>query len=258
MDKILAIARKEFRGFIASPQFLVVCALCAVVFSWVYPIALNMFAQNLHNYVFQMQAPKQQLNIHYAVFLRQLSYLNLMLILVVPAFTMRLFAEEKKMKSFELLMTSPLTSAQIVIGKYLAVLGALVLVNLLAFSYPAATAMFAKVNWSTLIISFLGVFLVSAVYGAMNLFCSSLTESAIVAYVMAVILNILIWFIGMGVEVVDGPTARQVFEHISLNSHLSSLAEGTVRTSSLVFFASIIFLFAYLAERVIESSRWRS
>lgn len=257
MDKILAIARKEFRGFVLSPSFLLVCALCTVVFSWMYPIALNMFAQQMHSYVYQAQVPKQQLNIHYAVFVKHFSFLNFMLILMVPALTMRLFAEEKKMRTFDLLLTSPISSAQIVIGKYLAVLGALLIISVLAFLYPASTSLFAKVNWPTLLIATLGFFLVAAVYGAMDLFCSSLTESGIVAYVMAVIMNLSIWIVGVGVEVVEGPVARQVFEHISLNGHLSNLVEGTIRTSSLVFFASVIFLFSYLTERVVESSRWR-
>jgi len=257
MDKISAIFRKEIRGFLLNPNFLVVCGLCAVVFSYVYPLQLSIFSQQLHNYVYTMQAPKQQLNIHYAVFLRQLSYLNLMLILVVPALTMRLFSEEKKLRTFDLLLTSPITSVQIVVGKYLSVLGAIFMISLIAFLYPALTALFTKVNWTALIIAFLGLYLVAAVYAAMNLFCSALTESAIVSYVMAVILNVSIWFVGMAVEVVDGPVARQIFEHISLNTHLSNIVEGTIRTSSLVFFASVIFLFVFLAERVVESSRWR-
>ncbi len=257
MDKIFIIFKKELKGFIYNPNFFVVCGLCAVVMSWVYPIQFNIFSQQLQNYVYQSQIPKQQLNIHYAVFLRHLSYLNLMLILVVPALTMRLFAEEKKMKSFDLLLTSPVTSAQIVIGKYLALMVAIFMIVLLAFLYPACTALFAKFNWAVLIIAFLGLFLVSFVYAGMNLFCSSLTESAIVAYVMAVIFNVAVWFIGIGSEVVDGPLARGIFEHISLSHHLSSLVEGTIRTGTLVFFCTLVFLFGFLSERVVESSRWR-
>jgi ABC-2 type transport system permease protein len=216
-----------------------------------------MFAGELRNFVMQQQVPKQQLNIHYAVFLRHLSYLNLMLILVVPALTMRLFAEEKKMRTFDLLLTSPVTSLQIVIGKYLATLGAILTIIFIAFLYPAVTALFVKVNWAILLIAFSGIFLISAVYGAMNLFCSSLTESAIVSYVMAVIFNVAIWFVGVGGEVVDSSLGRKIFEHISLSQHLSSFVEGTIRSSTLVFFASLIFLFGFLTERVVESSRWR-
>lgn len=257
MRAVLAIFSKEFKGFLFNPNFLIVCGLCATVLSWVYPNQLAMFSSDLNNHVFAQQMPPQQLNIHYAVFLRHLSYLNLLLILIVPALTMRLFAEEKKMRTFDLLLTSPISSAQIVAGKYLAALAAVFTIILIAYVYPATTGLFAKINWTTLTVAFLGIFLVAAVYAAMNLFCSSLTESAIVAYVMAVVFNILIWFLGMGVEVVDSNVARSVFEHISLNQHLAAIVEGTVRTTSLVFFFSIVFLFTFMSERMVEANRWR-
>lgn len=257
MSQVMAIFRKEIRGFLGSPNFLIVCGLAAVIMSWVYPIALKQFVESLQTSVYMQQMPQQQMNIHFGVFLRHLSYLNLMLILIVPALTMRLFAEEKKMRTMDLLLTSPVTSGQIVIGKYLSALGAIFMVVLMAFLYPAVTAFFAKVNWATLIIAFMGIFMVAAVYGAMDLFCSSLTESAIVSYVMAVIFNISVWFIGIGVDVVDSSWARQVFEHISLNQHLGSMVEGTIRTNGLVFLFSLIALFVFLSERVVESTRWR-
>jgi ABC-2 type transport system permease protein len=180
-----------------------------------------------------------------------------MLIFIVPALTMRLLAEEKKLRTYDLLLTSPVTSLEIVAGKYLAVLGAIVGIIVISLLYPIVTSLMASVQWVPLLVSFFGIFLVAAVYAAMNLFCSALTESIIVAYVMSVIFNVAIWFIGVGVEVVDSPTARQIFEHISLNNHLSGLVEGTIRSSGLVFFISVIALFGFLAERVVESSRWR-
>ena len=257
MNKIFAIFKKECRGFLLSPNFLIVCALTTTVLSWVYPGTLKNFEVSLKNAVFAGGLPSQQMNIHYGVFLRHLSFVNLMLIIIVPALTMRLFAEEKKMRTFDLLLTSPLTSLQIVVGKYLSALVAIAVILGLAFLYPLMTALFTQFTWSTLIVAFLGIFLIAAVYAAMDLFCSSLTESAILSYVMAVIFNISVWFVGMGVEIVDGPTARAVFEHISLNQHLSGLVEGTIRTTGLIFIGSVIFLFCFLCERVVESSRWR-
>ncbi|WP_413569679.1 ABC transporter permease [Bdellovibrio sp. HCB117] len=257
MNGTLTILKKELKGFYANPTFWVICFLVSVIFSWVYPIQLNLFAQLLTNYVMQQGVPTNQLNIHYGVFLRQLSYLNLLLIFVVPALTMKLFAEEKKLRTFDLLLTSPVTSLQIVLGKYFAALGAVLGIVFLAVLYPLATSTLASINWMPLVIAFFGIFLVGGVYAAMDLFSSSLTENSIVAYVTSVIFNVSIWFIGIGAEVVDGETARKVFEHVSLSSHLSSLVEGTVRTNGLVFFLSIIVLFCFLAERVVESSRWR-
>lgn len=257
MTGALTIFKKELKGFYFNSTFWVICFLVSLIFSWVYPIQLNLFSQLMTNYVMQQGVPQNQLNIHYGVFLRQLSYLNLLLIFVVPALTMKLFAEEKKLRTFDLLLTSPVTSAEIVVGKYFAALGAVGGIVLLGLMYPAATATFAKLNWGPLLIAFVGIFLVGSVYAAMDMFCSSLTENNIVAYVASVILNVSIWFVGIGSEIVDSEMARKIFEHVSLSSHLSGLVEGTVRSNGLIFFFSIIVLFCFLAERVVESSRWR-
>jgi ABC-2 type transport system permease protein len=258
VNKISVIFWKEFKGFVLSPTFYIVGFLIASIMSWVYPIALSDFARNMQAMMFQPGLPPQAQNIHYGVFLRHLSNLNLILIFVVPALTMRLFAEEKKLRSLDLLMTSPVTSLQIVVGKYLSAIASIFLLCLIGLSYPVATAALAKFAWAPLLVAFFGIFMVAAVYAAMNLFCSSLTESAIVAYVMAVVLNIGVWFIGLGVEVVDSSWARSIFEHISLNTHLIGLVEGTIRTSSVIFLLSLIFFFCFLCERVVESARWRS
>jgi ABC-2 type transport system permease protein len=257
MRGFITIAKKDLRSFFYSPVFYIVAFLCTLLLSWIFPIQLVHFSEMAKNMMFQPGMPQQQLNIHYGLFLRQLSTLNLMLILVVPALTMRLLSEEKKMHTFDLLLTSPVTSIQIVLGKFIAALGAVFMIVLLAYLYCAWTGFFAKFSWPLLTIAFFGLFLVGAVYAAMDLFCSSLTESALGSFVMAVIMNIAIWFIGIGAEVSDGQVLRQFFEHISLNSHLASFVEGTVRTSALVFLASVMGLFIFLSERVVESNRWR-
>lgn len=258
MSGTAVILKKELKGFFCSPSFYVIAFLVSLVLSWSYPIQLNLFSQLLQNYVFQQNLPNQnQLNIHYGLFLRHLSYLNLMLIFVVPALTMRLLAEEKKLRTFDLLLTSPVTSKDIVLGKYLAALAAVGGIVLLALSYPVATATMTKLNWGPLLIAFLGIFLVGGAYAAMNLFCSSLTENALVAYVTSVVFNVSIWFVGIGVEMTDSQTIRQIIEHVSINTHLSSMVEGTIRTSAVIFLVSVVALFCFLAERVVESSRWR-
>ena len=257
MNGTLTIFKKELKGFYFNPTFWVICFLISVIFSWVFPIQLNLFAQFLTNYVMQQGVPTNQLNIHYGVFLRQLSYLNLLLIFVVPALTMKLFAEEKKLRTFDLLLTSPVTSLQIVLGKYFAALGAVAGLVFVAFLYPLSTSLLATLNWTPLLIAFCGIFLVGGVYSAMDLFASSLTENTIAAYIISIMFNLSIWFIGIGAEVVDSEAGRKIFEHMSLSTHLSALVEGTIRTNGLVFFFSVIVLFCFLAERVVESSRWR-
>lgn len=258
MRGFLTISKKDLKSFFFSPIFYIVAFFCTVVMSWVFPIQLAQFNEMSKNFMLQQQGlPPQQLNIHYALFLRQLSYLNLMLIFIVPALTMRLLSEEKKMKTFDLLLTSPVTSVEIVLGKYVASLGAVFGVVFLSFLYCAWTSFFASFSWPLLLVAFFGIFMVGSVYAAMDLFCSALTESALAAFVMSVILNVSIWFVGIGAEVADAQWLRAVLEHISINSHLSAFVEGTLRTSAVVFLLSVVGLFVFLAERVVESSRWR-
>jgi ABC-2 type transport system permease protein len=257
MSGTATIFKKELKGFYLSPGFYLIAFLVAAVLSWTYPIQLNLFSQLLQNYVFQQNLPQQQLNIHYGIFLRHMSYLNLMMIVLVPALTMRLFAEEKKLRTFDLLLTSPVTSTEIVLGKYFAAVLAVAGIVAIALLYPIATAPLTKISWAPLFIAFFGVLLVGAVYTAMDIFASSLTENPWIAYFMSLFFNISIWFVGIGAEMTDSQGIRQIFEHLSLNTHLGSMAEGTIRTSAVIFLLSVVALFCFLAERVVESNRWR-
>jgi len=258
MTSTWVIAKRELKSFFLTPTFYFIAFLIAVIFSFLFPVHFSMFAQ-----IAQMAQPGmgggQQANIHYGLYLRHLSYMNLILIFVVPALTMKLFAEEKKLRTFDLLLTSPVTSWEIVGGKFVGAAGAIFGLMLMALLYPLLTLMFVKqIHWPSLVLAFGGIFLLSLIYASMNLFCSSLTESVLIAYIMSVILNVSIWFVGIGVEAVDSQWARQVFEHISLSTHLSGLVEGTFRIQSLVFFTTAIGLFLFLSERVVESHRWRA
>lgn len=259
MSAAFVIAKKEIKGFLFRPNFWIICFLLSALFSYNFLISVSSFAQMAGAMMMHQGMGGQQGNIHYAVFLRHLSMLNLLMIFAVPALTMKLVAEEKKMRTFDLLLTTPIRSLDIVVGKFIAVAVVLLVISFISMLYPISTIIFAKpIQWAPLFIAYLGIFLVTLVYAAMNLFCSSLTESILIAFVMSVILNVSIWFIGMGAEVVDSQWARQIFEHISLNSHLSALVEGTIRSQGLVFLATAIGLFLFLTERVIESHRWRA
>lgn len=258
MSSIFVLAKKELKGFFLTPVFFFIAFLISVVLSVLFPVHFAMFAESL-NMATPGMGGGQQSNIHYGVFLRHLSYMNLILIFIVPAFTMKLVAEEKKMRTFDLLLTSPITSWEIVLGKFLAVMGAVFGIMFLAFLYPLMTTMLvSQIHWPSLLLAFSGIFALSLVYASMNLFCSALTESVLISYIMSVILNISIWFVGIGVEAVDSQMARQVFEHISLSTHLAGLVEGVLRIQSITFFLTTIGLFLFLAERVIESHRWRA
>ena len=251
------IGFKDIRSFYLSPEFYGVCFFCVLVLSWLYPNQLKSFADFVAHFSYQANVPKQQMNIHYRLFVSHIANLNLLLILLVPALTMRLLAEEKKQQSFTLLLSSPVTSLEIIAGKYIAAIGAILGLFFLSMLYPLVTNLFTYFSWPMLLSSYLGLFMVTMVYVAMGLFCSALTESTILAYVMGFIFNLFVWFIGMGTEMVDSSLMRQIFEHLSVNTHLTGFIKGAIRSSALVFLLSVVGIFVFLSERVVESNRWR-
>ncbi|MEI7974254.1 MAG: ABC transporter permease subunit, partial [Bdellovibrio sp.] len=166
--KTWAIFKKEWKSFLLNPTFLLVCAIVTTLLSLKYLEGLASFNERLTQASFMPSGNNKAFNIHYGVFLGHLSILNLILIFVVPAFTMRLLAEEKKMKTYDLLLTAPITSTQIVLGTFLAAIFAVSFLMLLALAYPLATRFFAEFHWPLLLIASPGFLLVALVYVAVD------------------------------------------------------------------------------------------
>ncbi len=252
------IFKKELAAYFLSPLFYFISFLMTALLSIMFSLSLDKFNSTISNAMLQFGASPQQQNIHYAVFIPHLSLINLLLIFLVPSLCMRLLAEEKKMHTFDLLLTSPVTSLSIVLGKYFATIVTIFGLIAVSMIYPLISRQMVEFSWPPTLIAALGIFLVSGIYAAMNLFASSLTDNGLVAFVLSIVFNLSIWFLGALNESFDEPSTKKILEHLSINTHLAGLIEGTVRTSALVFIFSLIFLFCFLTERVIESSRWRS
>lgn len=252
------VFKKETAGFFRSPLFYFLAFTMTILLSVLFSISLDKFSQTSANAMLQFGASPQLMNIHYAVFLPHLSVINLIMIFLIPALAMKLLSEEKKMRTFDLLLTSPISSTAIVAGKYLATLVTVLGLIAVSFVYPIVSRGVFEFSWAPTIVAALGIFLVSAVYASMSLFASSLTENSLVSFVLAIVFNLSIWFIGALNESFDNPALKSVLEHLSLNTHLAGMIEGTIRTNALVFFVSLIFLFCFLTERAVESARWRS
>lgn len=252
------IYKKELKSLFTTSTFYSIGFLMTIILGALFILNLTKFGSLAGHYMMQLNTSPRDLNIHYGVFLPHLSLVNLLFIMFIPAMTMRLLSEEKKIKTFDLLLTSPLTSLDIALGKFLAAATAVLVLLVIAMIYPLATSRVAEgIQWSSFFVAAFGIFLVGLVYVAMDLFASSLSESSMISYILAIVFNLSIWFIGSLSDVVESDWARRVVEHISLNTHLTSLIDGTLKTNGLVFILSVIVLFSFLAERMIESSRWR-
>ena len=253
MRAILTLAAKDLKNLLTSPLFYVISGMCSVLWSYSYMRNLLMFAERSR----AMMQPGMEngMNLQGQVFLPHISQINLLFVFVVPALTMRLLAEEKRLRTYDLLLTSPITATEIALGKFLAGWGAVSALTAISFLYPLATRAVAEFPVGPLLSSYLGVLLVSGAYVAVGLFASALTESIVLSVVLGLIFNILLWFIAQGAG--EGTTLSSVMEYMSIGQHFLNFVMGALKLNSVVFLLSLIGLFVFLTQRVVESSRWR-
>lgn len=250
------IAWQDFKRISLSPFFFMTLGLSLIFLSYLFPRELFRFASSYALPALQ-QGPSKA-NIHYAVFIPHISYINLLLLFFIPALSMKIFSEEKRNNTFYLLMTAPLSSLNIVLGKYLALLMILIFFLATTLVYPLSTSFFVDIPIGPLLTSYAGVFLLASTYAAVGLFSAALTSSAVLSVIMGIILNISLWFISQGQDFSDQPIFVSVMEYLSVGNHLTNFVKGSLVISSIVFFLSCILFFMFLVYKIIEFSRWRS
>ena len=252
MEKIKLLCFKDLKILLKSPSLWILLALSSIIWGVLFSGAVFRYVESLN-----LPFEAQKSSLHWAVVSQHIFYTHFILLFFIPAFTMRAFTDEKKNKTFELLLTSPITSYQIVISKFLTSLVIVLLflvISLTPFIWlTSVTEIQLNLFWS----SFLGLFLVSSVYITIALISSALTRSHFVSFFTAILLNIFILMMGDLSYSVDAGIWREVLDHMALERHFISLMRGAVEIKSLVFLVSLIGFFLFLSDRMIESERWR-
>lgn len=236
--KTFFIAKKELKVYFVSPIAYIIAA--AYLF-----ISGYMFTMHL------MNGRKAEL----AGFL----YNNgVVLLLMVPILTMRLLAEERKQHTMELLVTSPVTSTQIVLGKYIAcqVLMMLIISMTLAYAY-VLHYLDGKPDWGPIKTGYLGLFLLSGCFVAVGVFTSSLTENQLVAAVVCFAGLLLLWIVSWLSVYVEPGWQQTTAEALSLFLPFGDFVKGVIETRYFMYYGSIIFFFLFASVRALEASRWR-
>ncbi|HEY5600051.1 MAG TPA: ABC transporter permease [Candidatus Manganitrophaceae bacterium] len=255
MRNILTIASKELKLYFVSPIAYVVAMVFLAVSDFLfYNIVVSYSSISTQMMRFQGNLP--QLNIHEAVFRPTFLNMSVILLLIMPLLTMRLLAEEKKGRTNELLMTSPVTITEIVLGKFFAAMIVYLLMLALTLHLPLILSTYSDVAWKPLLSSYLGLFLMGGVFLSMGLFASALTENQIIAAVISFGILIGLWLIGVTAQGAGGG-AGEVLSYLSLVEHLDNFVKGLIDTRDLTYFVSLMTLGLFLAHRVVESQRWK-
>jgi len=256
MKNIATLVGKELRLYFISPIAYVVAMVFLAVTDFLFYSQIR-FYSGLSLQMMQFQGNMPQLNIHDAVFRPTLMNTSIILLLIMPLLTMRLFAEEKKGKTNELLMTSPVTISEIILGKFLASMVVYLLLLVLSLHLPLILSIVTDISWKPLMASYLGLFLMGSVFLSMGLFASSLTENQIIAAVISFGILIGLWLIGSSAHGAGGSALSEVANYLSLVSHLDNFVKGLLSTRDLSYFVSMTLLGLFLTHRVVESERWK-
>jgi ABC-2 type transport system permease protein len=179
------------------------------------------------------------------------------LAIIIPAISMRAISEEYRTGTIESLMTAPLSDAQLVVGKYLAVLVFYTIMLAATLVYLLLIRIFGAPDLGASFSAYLGLLLIGVAFTAFGVFTSSLTRNQIVAWIVgAVPLMLFVWFASYIVQTVEG-TLRDLFQQVNVLRHLDQFNRGLVTVESVTFFVVTAVLFLFLSVKVVESRRWR-
>jgi len=253
--RVWPIFKKEMRLYFTSPVAYVVLTIFLVIAGWFF---YNIFAfftlasmQSAMN-----PAMARELNVTDSVMRPLVSNISVILLLLMPLVTMRLFAEERRSGTIELLLTYPVRDGAVLVGKYLAALALYALMLALTLLYPGIVVYFARLEWGPLVTGYAGLLLMGGTFIAVGIFASSLTENQIVASITTFGILLILWVIGWSADYVGGVWGK-VLQHLSLIEHNDNFAKGVLDTKDVIYYLNFIALALFLTLRSLEARRWK-
>ncbi|HTO13110.1 MAG TPA: ABC transporter permease [Candidatus Binatia bacterium] len=253
--KIWPIYKKGLRLYFTSPVAYVLLTIFLLIAGWFFYTIFAFFTRASMQMAMNPQMGRD-LNVTESVLRPLFSNISVILLLLMPMVTMRLFAEERRSGTIELLLTYPVRDGAVLIAKYLAAFtlyGVMIAGTLL---YPLLMLVFrARPEWGPLATGYLGLLLMGGMFLAIGVFASSLTENQIVAAVVAFGIELMFWIIGWPADFVGGWGAT-VLTHLSILEHTDTFTKGVLDTKDVIYFVDFIALGLLFTLRSLESRRW--
>jgi ABC-2 type transport system permease protein len=249
------ICSKELRSYFVSPVAYLLLTMFAVIFGFFFWNSVGYFV--FMGMEAQMRDQPIRMNINEQVIRPLLANTSVIGLFFIPIITMRLFAEEKRTGTIELLATSPVRDGEIIIGKWLS--SVLLYMFLMIFSGISLVYLFRFGNpdWKPLLVGYLGLLLQAGALLAVGTFISTLTRNQIIAGAATFAICLLLWVL----EWVTGfqqATWAKVLAYFSVITHFESFSKGLIDSKDVVFYASMMLLALFFTARSMESMRWRS
>jgi ABC-2 type transport system permease protein len=250
---ILAIAGKELRSYFASPIAFIIIGLFSLLFGFFFYTYLTLFVRQSEMMMMQgggaANINQQMIR---GVFLNS----AVIILFVMPMITMRTYSEEKRSGTIELLLTSPITDFQIIVGKFLGAMGLYAAMLFVTMLYMAILFIYGNPEWRPIAAGYLGLLLMGGCFISAGLFVSSLTKNQIVAGILTFAVFLMLWVIDWIGES-SSPTTKAIVEHLSITRHFDDFARGVVDTTHVIYYLSFITFGLFLTAKSVDSERWR-
>src|ERR1700723_1467152 len=255
MRNVGLIWRKEMRSYFVSPIAYILLLMCALIFGFFFWSLLQAYLQ--FSMEAQMRGEMFPMNMPEEITRRLFGNIPVTGLFIIPLITMRLFAEEKRTGTIELLTTSPIRDGEVILGKWLAATTLYCGLLLLSALNVAFLFMYSHPDWKPILVSYLGLLLQGAALLAIGTFISTLTKNQIIAgaatFGVCLLLFVLEWVSGY-----ETATWAQVLAYMSIITHFESFAKGVLDTKDAIYYVTVIFLGLFFTARSMESLRWRS
>ena len=238
MTNIAAIFKKEFRSYFNSPIAYIFITFFLGLSSWLF----------FRGFFFGNQAEMRGF----------FGFMPWIFLFFIPAVTMKLWAEEKKIGTIEILMTLPIRDYEVVLGKFFASFALLFVTILLSLVIPLSVMYFGDPDGGIIIAGYIGLLLMGAAYLSIGLCASTLTENQIIAFILGIFTCFVLLIIGEDIVLFNTPDwLFPIFNYLGLGSHYSSILRGVLDSRDIIYYLSVIGFFLYLSTLAVESRKWR-
>jgi gliding motility-associated transport system permease protein len=251
---ILAIAGKELRGYFASPIAYIIIGLFGILFGLFFIASLRFFVEQSQRMA--MMGGAGTVNVNEQMIRPVLQNAAVIILFVMPMITMRTYSEEKRSGTIELLLTSPLTDFEIIMGKFVGAMGLFCAMLLVTVIDVAILFRLGNPEWRPIAAGYLGLLLMGGCFISLGLLISSLTKNQVVAGFMTFAVFLVLWIVDWFGESL-GPTGQDILARLSITQNLDDFTKGMIDTTHLAYYLSFIAFGLFLTAKSVDSERWR-
>lgn len=255
MRNVLTIFQKEIKSYFSSPIAYGLMAFFALISGYFFYVYVAIFVSR--SMETQMMGRPVPMDLNEWVVRPVLMNISVIGLFLIPMITMRLFAEEKRTGTIELLATSPIHDIEIIVGKWLAALTLYASILGISAVNLLVLFMYGKPDWKPLLVGYLGLLLQGGCLLAVGTFLSTTTRNQIIAGTATFAISLLLWVLDW-VSSYETAAWAKVVSYMSVVTHFEPFAKGVIDTKDIIFYVSMIFLGLFLTARSMESLRWRA